>query len=83
MNYKDQSGKVCTPDGVKQLMEISKKAKKLLSTSGAFKSSFVFSGEDWLCLNCLDALVSGGILKEVTGDDVAGQDRVFVSGEIS
>lgn len=36
------------------------------------------SGDDWTMMSFIDRLVDWGEIREITGPEVAGQDRVFV-----
>ena len=58
------------------------KAKDLLARAGAFKASHVFtSGDSLTMMAALDYMVRQGEIKEITGPDVFGQDRVFVKAD--
>lgn len=75
-NYQTEREGIFTAKGVKLLLTIRDKAKGLLAESGAFKSG-VLAGS-WETLAVLDFLVEHGDIREITGPEVAGQDRVFV-----
>jgi hypothetical protein len=58
--------------------------KRLLRDAGAVTMGAAIrgagSGDSWTMLACVDRMVETGELREVTGPNVAGQDRVFVGG---
>ena len=57
--------------------------QRTLKTAGAVRSSEAFGasggGDTWLMTACLDRMVELGEIKELTGPEVWGQHRVFVS----
>lgn len=82
-NYQTQRAVIFTEEGQRAFLTIRDKAQELLALSGAVMSSKLIMccvGDAWNALACIDRLVELGELREITGDDVAGQHRVFVKG---
>ncbi len=80
-NYKTEKVRLFTEDGQEMFLAIRDNIKELLSRAGAFKmgcSDRGITGDSWQMMACVDRLVELGELKEITGPNVAGQDRVFV-----
>jgi hypothetical protein len=70
-----------TEKGQVKLLAVRDRVGKLLKEAGAVKmwpALDVISGDTWEAMACMDRLVELGEIYEVTKDDVAGQDRVFV-----
>ena len=80
-NYEEQKNNIFTEEGHEMFLKIRDKAHLLLKTAGAFTIGKVISGcagDGWLMLACIDRLAERGEIQEITGDNVAGQDRVFI-----
>lgn len=85
-DYRTERPFIFTEDGVPMLGLIQSNARRLLASSGAFrldKAIANVSGESWHMLACIDYMVERGMIIEVTEEArVAGQNRVFVGGNI-
>ncbi len=82
--YSKLKEKVFTERGQEMFLEIRDNTKSLLKSSGAVRMQEAIkgtSGDSWLMLACVDRMVELEELKELTSDDVIGQNRVFVRGE--
>ena len=82
--YGNQRARVFTEEGQVMFLKIRDKTRDLLDISGAARSGKMISGvtgDAWDMLACVDRLVELGEIRELTGPDVAGQDRVFVRRE--
>jgi hypothetical protein len=79
-SYSIEKPRIFTEDGQRMFLAIRDKANELLDAAGAVSSGKLFcvSGETWQMLACMDRLIELGELREITGPNVAGQDRVFV-----
>lgn len=80
--YDEQKQAIFTEEGQKMFLSIRDRVKRLLKTSGAVRMQEAISGEtgsSWEMLACVDRLVELNELKELTGNNVAGQYRVFVA----
>lgn len=78
--YETEKSKLFTDEGQRHFLKVRDNVKELLSVAGAFRVDKVLSGDSWFCLACIDRLVELGELEELTGKQVAGQNRVFVKG---
>lgn len=79
--YQLEKPKLFTDEGIKQVLMIHHEAQRLLGIAGAFRMievCRVVTGEAWMHMAALDYLVELGHIREVTGPNVWGQDRVFV-----
>lgn len=80
-SYSTQRQQVFTETGTRMLLEIRDLARAALRTTGAVQMSRLFvSGDSWDSLACVDYMLEREELREITGPEVAGQDRVFVCG---
>lgn len=80
-NYETEKLRIYTPEGIGMLMKVFTNVNELHKASGAFKASNAWrgiTGDVWLMLACLDLLVENGYIREIVGDNTAGQDRVFI-----
>lgn len=80
--YEKEKQKIFTDEGQRKFLKIRDKVIILLRDSGAFKMNNIVEGDGWLCMAFVDRMVELGEIREVTGPDVFGQDRVFVSIKI-
>jgi len=80
-NYQTEKAKIFTDEGQRDFLKIRNKVNELLETAGAFAMfrALCISGNTWFMMACVDRMVELGEIKEVTGSDVRGQDRVFVA----
>lgn len=83
MSYKyiEQKAGLFTESGQVMYVAIRDNVTRLLAAAGAVRMDRAMSGvsgDSWMMLACLDRMVELGELRELTGPDVAGQDRVFV-----
>ena len=79
--YEDEKVSIFTDRGQRDFLKVRDRAKKLLQDAGAFmmfKALKDISGSTSTMMAYVDRLVELGEIKEITGKDVAGQDRVFV-----
>jgi hypothetical protein len=80
-DYKEQKRSLFTESGTKMLLAVRDSVDQKLKLSGAVRSGEAISnvtGDSWTMLACLDYLVETGEIREITGSNAAGQDRVFV-----
>ena len=80
-DYKEQKHSLFTESGTKMLLAVRDSVDQKLKLSGAVRSGEAISnvtGNSWTMLACLDYLVETGEIREITGSNAAGQDRVFV-----
>lgn len=80
-NYKEERHKIFTEEGSVKFNKVRDNVKALLKQSGAvsmYHATKVISGDGWEMMAYVDRLVELGEIREITGSDVAGQDRVFV-----
>ena len=81
-NYEKEKPFIFTEEGQGMFLKIRDNAKRLLRESVAFALGSVIhaasSGNIWQMIACVDRLVELGEIREITGDNVAGQFRVFV-----
>ena len=80
-DYKKEKPGILTDRGQKEFLQVRDLAHKLLKEAGAFKifnSLKGITGDTWLQMAYIDRLVELGEIREITGPDVMGQDRVFV-----
>jgi hypothetical protein len=80
-DYKEQKRSLFTESGTKMLLAVRDSVDQKLKLSGAVRSGEAISnvtGNSWTMLACLDYLVETGEIREITGSNAAGQDRVFV-----
>lgn len=82
--YEEQRPQIFTEEGQVKFLAVRDRVKRLLKQAGAVKMWPALDecpGDSWLAMAFIDRLVELGEIKEVTGDNVAGQDRVFVAVE--
>ena len=83
-DYATEKSKLFTDEGQRTFLKVRDKAKKLLEDAGAVKSSHLMcvsgANDAWEMLACMDRLVELGELREITGPDTWGQERVFLKG---
>lgn len=83
-NYQLEKKKLFTEEGQEMFIKIRDKAKELLSVAGCFRMGKVMGvvcGDTWQMMACVDRMVELGEIKEVTGDNVAGQHRIFINAQ--
>jgi len=81
-NYQTEKQKIFTEDGQVVFLKIRDNVQRLIKQSGAVmmqNATSVVTGDNWMMLACVDRLVELKEIREITGDKVAGQHRVFVS----
>ena len=79
--YEVERVELLTDAGQRLFLKVRDRAKALLDEAGAFQMGAVLSltsGSSWQMMAAVDRLVELGEVREVTGPDVPGQDRVFV-----
>jgi hypothetical protein len=83
-SYEAERYKVFTDEGQRTFLKVRDKAAKLLEEAGAVRSGklLMISGanDTWELMACMDRLIELGEIKEITGPEVWGQDRIFVKG---
>lgn len=85
MSYRYEALKpgLFTEDNQRMFLSIRDRVQKLLREAGAVRLQEAINqeaGDSWTMLACVDRLVEIGELREVTtGQQVAGQHRVFVA----
>lgn len=80
--YDDERHVVFTEVGQRMFLGIRDNVVRLIKDAGAVRMQEAISGHSgssWDMLACVDRLVELGEIREITGDGVAGQHRVFVS----
>ena len=80
--YRAEREKIFTDEGQREFLKVKAEADKLLEIAGAFKllsATKHITGDSWLMIAYVDRMVELGLIVEITGPNVAGQDRVFVS----
>lgn len=83
-DYQVERNFIFTEEGQRMFLAIRDHVKALLERAGAVRMQEAMqgarSGNSWSMLACVDRLVELKELREITGLNVAGQHRVFVSG---
>jgi molybdenum-dependent DNA-binding transcriptional regulator ModE len=81
-SYQTERPWLFTEEGQVCLLKARDQALKLLDEAGAFMAfstlKGVSYGDTWKALAILDRMVEMGDIREVTGSNARGQDRVFV-----
>lgn len=80
-NYQEQRKNIFTEDGQVLFLKIRDRMDQLLKVAGAVRLRDLLTdvtGDSWDMLACVDRLVELGEICEITGRNVAAQDRVFV-----
>lgn len=83
--YEDNKSFVFSEEGQKVFLSIRDKKDRLMESSGAAKMENLISGNTgngWDLMACVDRLVELDEIKEITGSNIRGQDRVFISTNI-
>ena len=81
-NYQEIKPSLFTEQGQVMFLKVRDNVQELLKTAGAVRMQEAISGctgSSWDMLACVDRLVELKEIREITGDDVAGQHRVFVA----
>jgi len=79
-DYAREKPALFTEQGQVDFLTIRDGAKELIRKAGAVRADKVMFGDSWFCMAALDRLVELHELREITGDNVMGQHRVFVTG---
>ncbi len=82
--YEQQRAELFTDEGQRMFLAVRDRVKRLLKEAGAVRSDAALcgvSGSSWTMHACLDRLVELGEIREVTGPNVLGQRRIFVTAE--
>lgn len=80
--YNKERAALFTDEGQRLFLAIRDKTKSLLAQAGAARCDKMIagnSGSSWQMLACVDRMVEIGELKELTGNNAAGQHRVFIN----
>jgi len=80
-NYQVQKKEIFTDTGQRKFLKVRDRVNNMLDSSGAFKMSYAWKNitdDSFTMLAYVDRLVELGEIREITGNDVSGQDRVFV-----
>ena len=80
-NYEVEKAEIFSEQGQKSFLEIRDKVKNILAKSGAItmdKAISDMTGINWFHMACVDRLVELKELKEISQENVAGQNRIFV-----
>lgn len=79
--YAELRPRLFTEEGQVAFLKVRDEANRLLRLSGAVRMDRLMlgCGDSWEMLARVDRLVELGELREITGPNVAGQDRVFVA----
>lgn len=82
-SYGTQKQNLFTDDGQRMFLAIRDTTQRLLKTAGACRCQEMIAncggGDTWTMLACVDRMVELGEISEITGRDVCGQYRIFVS----
>lgn len=81
-DYETEKPRIFTEEGQVKFLTIRDNVQRLLKAAGAFQLDHAITGvcgDTWVMLACIDRLVELKEIREVTGNNVAGQHRVFVS----
>ena len=84
-DYKAERETVFSTIGLTAFLKVRKNVIKGLELTGAVRIEEMISdisGDLWTMLACFDLMVERGELREVTGDNTAGQYRVFVRDKV-
>ena len=79
-SYETEKKELFTEDGQVMFLKIRDHVNNLLRQAGAVRMQEAISqtsGCSWKMLACVDRMVELGELREITGNNVAGQHRVF------
>lgn len=82
--YEDLKPRIFTENAQVEFLKVRDNVQKLLSVSDSFTMSSALKGvygDSWLQMAFVDRLVELGEIREVSGSDVFGQYRVFVSSK--
>ena len=81
--YNELKPDLFTEEAQEPFLKIRDNINWMLEKTGAFAmgNALIAGGSTWYQMACVDRLVELGELREVTGEDVAGQYRVFVKGQ--
>jgi hypothetical protein len=81
--YEDLKPKLFTEDGMRLVLTLTEKARRVLPTSGVMTAEALMKGvcgDAWTVLAGIDFLVESGRLREITlAEKPAGQHRVFAA----
>lgn len=80
-NYAEQRPHIFTEEGQRRFLRVRDASNELLNDAGAFCMCAPMrgvAGDVWELMACVDRMVELGEIREITGPNVAGQDRVFV-----
>ncbi len=80
-DYKKEKEKIFTDSGQRNFIKVRDSVKECLKKSGAFMMYYPLkniNGDSWLMMAYIDRLVELGEIREITTNETAGQDRVFV-----
>jgi hypothetical protein len=86
-HYANERDKLFTDRGQRDFLKFRDHARWLLKTAGAVRMEMLMlppgvgAMDSWFALACADRLVELKEVREITGPDVMGQDRVFVAEE--
>lgn len=81
-NYEHERPKLFTDDGQRLFLKIRDNCQRLMKLAGAARLGNIIAGnmdEPFVKLACVDRLVELGEIRCLSPENVAGQDRVFVS----
>ena len=81
-NYLEEKHKIFTDEGQREFLKVRDRAKKLLNEAGAFKMFSALKAitcDSFQMMAYVDRLVELGEIREITPNNVLGQERVFVS----
>lgn len=81
-DYQQQRASLFTDEGQRKLLAVRDRVARLLKTAGAVRLQEAIAevtGDSWESLACVDRLVELGEIREITGEGVAGQHRVYVA----
>lgn len=83
-NYETQKPKIFTENGQVMFLKIRDNVNQILKVAGAVRMQEAIRevcGDSWMMLACVDRLVELRELTEITGSEVAGQYRIFISAK--
>ena len=81
-DYTIERAELFTDEGQRTFIEFWERCLGKLKLSGEVRMQEIMgSGSSWTQLACADRMIELGRIREITGNDVWGQNRVFVLNE--
>ncbi len=79
-SYETEKPNILTDEGQRKFLIVRDHVARLLESGGAFmmNNAMVGSGSSWTMMAYIDRMVELEEIREITGSNVCGQNRVFV-----